>query len=84
MRKERFMKLQEWRNRICENSFLNELYPLCAGRAAEGAERLLGLLDYFNETFGPEGDISLFSAPGRTGRRNMSEASPPRHTPVSS
>ena len=60
------MKLQEWRNRICENSFLNELYPLYAGRAAEGAERLLGLLDYFNETFGPEGDISLFSAPGRT------------------
>ena len=60
------MNLNEWKARVCTPEFAQVIRPLYADRAQENAERYAGLLDLYEKTFGAEGDITLFSAPGRT------------------
>ena len=58
------MNISEIKKRIKDIDF-NALY--CSGKDTEAYEkRFSGLLDSFSEYFGGDGDISLFSAPGRT------------------
>ena len=60
------MNLNEWKARVCTPAFAQVIRPLYADRAQENAKRYEGLLDLYEKTFGAEGDITLFSAPGRT------------------
>ena len=58
-----YSKLQEY---IQTDAFRKKLEPLYGAGAAANTGRYERLLSLYEETFGKEGDISLFSAPGRT------------------
>ena len=46
--------------------FEEKLQPLYGARVPENTGRFVSLLKMYEETFGEDGDIALFSAPGRT------------------
>lgn len=62
------MKSTEWREELQSPAFLEKLNGLYPGNAAGNIDRYGKLLDLFEKTFPEEkeGDLALFSAPGRT------------------
>ncbi len=60
------MKIENLRDRIKTDEFTEVLRKLYGANAQENVERYGKLLDMYEETFGKEGDIKFFSAPGRT------------------
>ena len=61
------MKLDELRSYVGTPGFVEKIAPLYPGKAQENAVRYARLLDMYEETFGKtDGEIRLFSAPGRT------------------
>ena len=61
------MKLDELKSYVGTPGFAEKIAPLYPGKAQENAGRYARLLDMYEETFGKtDGEIRLFSAPGRT------------------
>lgn len=62
------MKLESWRKRFHEEDFQEKLENLYPGKVEENLPRYDHLLDLFAETYPEEkeGELRLFSAPGRT------------------
>jgi len=61
------MKLKELAGYVATPDFAEKIGPLYPGRARENARRYLHLLEMYEQTFGnADGEIRLFSAPGRT------------------
>lgn len=61
------MKLDELKSYVGTPGFAEKIAPLYPGKAQENAGRYGHLLEMYEETFGKtDGEIRLFSAPGRT------------------
>ncbi len=60
------MNIQEWRAAFAAPAFKESLTKLYGSRAVDNVKRYEKLLKMYEETFGGEGELSLFSAPGRT------------------
>ena len=63
---EKKMNAKEWKQTLNEKTAAQELQTLYGSSVNEGKQRLIELVDMFENTFGSEGDLFLFSAPGRT------------------
>ncbi len=60
------MNLKEWKERVASPAFTETIRPLYLDKAQANAPRYVDLLERYENTFGTEGDITLYSAPGRT------------------
>ena len=64
--REDVMQYKELSAYVESKEFAGKLRPLYGTGAAKNAERYVSLVRMYGETFGENGDIALFSAPGRT------------------
>ena len=60
------MNLKEWKARVSSPEFVQLIRHLYAEKADANVSRYAALLDLYEKTFPGEGQICLFSAPGRT------------------
>ena len=60
------MRLKEWKERVATEEFIKRIRPLYAEKARMNAGRYSALLELYEKTFATDGEITLFSAPGRT------------------
>jgi len=60
------MDLNGWKERIKTDRFREDIRVLYSDEVGENTVRYGDLLSLFEKTFGDEGELTLFSAPGRT------------------
>ena len=60
------MDLNGWKERIKTDRFREDIRVLYSDEVGENTARYGDLLSLFEKTFGDEGELTLFSAPGRT------------------